>query len=228
MLERAEGRELLDDPEAPPSRVGASLRNIATANTLFGGAAAVRWGLRRALAGVPAGATLTMLDVGTGMGDLPTRARAWASRLGVRLVPVGLDRHRAAARLAHGHGLTALVGDGAALPIRSRGVDVVLLSQVAHHFGPCAVVHLLRECDRVARRAVIVADLRRSRAAAFGWTLAARVLRFDDDTLRDGLTSLARGYTLGSFRSLLEQAGVTASVIRRPGSRIVAVWNPSR
>jgi ubiquinone/menaquinone biosynthesis C-methylase UbiE len=226
-LEPAPGIELLDDPAAEPARVCESLRNIARANFWFGGAAAVRFGLRRAfLPGEPVAEPVTFLDVGTGMGDLPRMAVSWARTRGITLQPMGLERHFAAARLAHQGGLATLVGDGGALPIRDRGVDLVLLSQVAHHFSPDAIVRLVRECSRVARRAVILADLRRSALAAVGFRVAGHALRFDPETMRDGVTSLRRGFSLASLRELLARAGVTARVSRRPGARLVAVWRP--
>lgn len=225
-LEPAAGVELLDDPAADPARVQQSLRHIARANRWFGGAAAVRYGLETALGQVPRGTQLTFLDVGTGEGDLPRMACRWAASRGVVLRAVGLERHLAAARLARAGGLATLIGDGAALPIRDRGVDIVLLSQVAHHFAPAGVVHLARECTRVARRAVVLADLRRSSLAALGFSVAGRVLGFDADTLRDGVTSLRRGYSRDSLFQLLGQAGVAATVTRRPGARLVAVWSP--
>ena len=82
------GAELLDDPAADPGAVTESLRNIARANRWFGGAAAVRHGLARALAGVLAGTTLTLADLGTGLGDLPRAAARWGARRGLRLLPV--------------------------------------------------------------------------------------------------------------------------------------------
>lgn len=226
-LDPAPGTELLDDPRAEPGQVRESLRNIARANFWFGGAAAVRFGLRQAL---PPGEApvqpLTLLDVGTGMGDLPRMAVAWASVRGITLKPLGLERHAAAARMAQQEGLAALVGDGGILPIRDRGVDLVLLSQVAHHFSPDAIIRLVSECTRVARRAVILADLRRSALAAVGFQFAAHALRFDSDTRRDGVTSLRRGFSTASLGQLLARAGVTAEVVRRPGARLVAVWRP--
>ena len=226
-LERAAGVELLDDPCASSAQVCESLRNIARSNRWFGGAAAVRFGLRQALtpdARFPD--PLTFLDVGTGLGDLPRMATAWARERGITLRPVGVERHTAAANLAYRTGLPVLVGEGAELPIRDRGVDLVLLSQVAHHFAPEAIVRLIRECDRVARRAVILADLRRSELAAVGFRLAGHALRFDSDTMRDGVTSLRRGFTADSLAALLARAGVSAPVTRRPGARLVAVWGP--
>jgi ubiquinone/menaquinone biosynthesis C-methylase UbiE len=229
-LEPAPGVELLDDPCAAPAQVCESLRNIARSNRWFGGAAAVRFGLRQALtpdSRIPGSPDpLTFLDVGTGLGDLPRMARDWARERGIALRPVGVERHGAAARLAFHGGLTVLVGDGAALPIRDRGIDIVLLSQVAHHFAPDAIVHLVRECTRIARHAVILADLRRSELAAVGFRLAGHALRFDTDTVRDGVTSLRRGFTAESLSALLFRAGVSARVSRRPGSRLVAVWRP--
>jgi ubiquinone/menaquinone biosynthesis C-methylase UbiE len=162
--------------------------------------------------------------VGTGLGDLPRMAVAWAARRGVALHPLGLERHGTAARLARQGGLASVVGDGGALPFRDASVDLVLLSQVAHHFAPSAIVRLLRECARVARRAVIITDLRRSSFAALGFRLAGTLLRFDRDTLRDGVTSLRRGFTSESLGALLAEAGVATSVARRPGARLVAVW----
>lgn len=220
------GCELLDDPAAAPTQVCESLRNIARANRWLGGASAVRFGLERALAARTAGRPLSLLDVGTGLGDLPRMAVAWAARRGVALHPVGLERHGVAARLARQGGLEAVVGDGGALPFRSASVDLVLLSQVAHHFAPGAIVQLLRECARVARHAVIIADLRRSTLAALGFRLAGTLLRFDPDTLRDGITSLRRGFTQASLGALLAEAGVPTEVARRPGARLVAVWHP--
>ena len=226
-LEPAPGVELLDDPAAAPALVRESLRNIARANFWLGGAAAVRFGLRAAF---PLTETVShpvsLLDVGTGMGDLPGMAVIWARARGITLKPLGLELHTAAARLAQQGGLAVLVGDGGTIPIRDRGVDIVLLSQVAHHFSPDAIVRLLRECTRVARRAVILSDLRRSGLAALGFRLAGHALRFDTDTLRDGVTSLRRGFSTATLGNLLARAGVNARVSRRPGARLVAVWKP--
>lgn len=218
------GTELLDDPRADPARVRESLGNIARANRWFGGVDAVRLGLARALEGVQPGASLTLLDVGTGAGDLPRAAVAWAHSRGIGLRPFGIERHPAAAQLARQNGVAMLLADGGALPLPDRSVDLVLLSQVAHHFAEACIVRLFRECGRVARHAVIVADLRRSRLAAMGWPLAGWLLRFDPDTVRDGVVSLGRGFSTASLEELLLRAGMPTRVMRCRGVRLVAVW----
>lgn len=220
------GTELLDDPGADPGAVAESLRNIARANRWFGGAAAVRWGLGRALASTPRGARVTLLDLGTGLGDLPLAARGWAAGRGIDLMPLGLERSPVAARGARAAGLAVVLADAAQPPVAERSADIVLLSQVAHHFDPESAVRLFRLADRMARQAVVVADLHRAPLATALYPLGARLLRFDRATLHDGAVSIRRGFSVSELGDLLRRAGARARVARRPGWRLVAVWRP--
>jgi SAM-dependent methyltransferase len=220
------GTELLDDPGADPAIVAESLRNISRSNRWFGGTSAVRYGLSRVLAGVPRGSRLTLLDLGTGSGDLPRRAAAWAARREVRLRSTGLELSRVAAGLARAGGVPCMVGCAGSPPLREKSVDLVLASQLLHHLAPDSAVRLLRTCDRLARLGVVIADLRRGRLAPIAFRIGAAALRFDRYTLVDGLTSIRRGYTAGELRALLAAAGLDAQVSRRPMYRLVATWRP--
>jgi hypothetical protein len=142
-------------------------------------------------------------------------------------MPLALDRSLPAASLARDNGVATLVACGGTLPIRSRSVDLVLVSQVIHHLRRDAIVQLVSECNRIARMAVIVTDLERSGLAAAGFWVVSRILRFDAATRTDGITSVRRGYTPGEFRDLFKEAGVGAHCHRRPGYRLVAVWRPA-
>lgn len=217
------GSELLDDPAADSGVVEESLGNIVRANRWFGGLAAVRHGLARVLAG--RSGPVTLLDVGTGAGDIPAMARDWGRSRGIELSPFGLERHPVAARLALNAGLQTSIGCGGALPLRDGSMDVVVLSQVAHHLDADSCIAVFRECDRVARIGVVIADLRRSWTAQAGFWFASHALGFDPVTRADGVTSLRRGFTSATLRQLLVRAGIDARVQRRPGSRLVATWN---
>jgi hypothetical protein len=222
------GEELLDDPAADPAAVRESLRNIARSNRWFGGRSAVRHGLERLCHGVPAGTTLTLLDLGTGLGDLPLDAVRWAAPRGIRIRPIGLERSRAAASLAEAAGLPMMLGCGGSLPIKPRSVDIVLVSQVAHHLAGKALEQMVRDLDAVARLGVVLADLRRSRLALIAFWLGSRLLRFDSATRADGLTSVRRSFTRDELDQLLTRAGVSARVESRPGFRLVATWRTDR
>lgn len=218
------GDELLDHPDADPAMVQASLHHIARSNRWFGGWAAVRHGLELLLSGVEPGSRLTLLDVGTGSGDLPLAAARWASSRGITLVPLGLERHRTAAALARERGVPTLLGCAAELPLRPRSVDVVLASQLVHHLAPAAVIEFFRAADRVARLGVVVADLRRSGLALAGFWFGARLFRFDPATKADGMTSVRRGFHPEEMDRLLHRAGIPARTGSRPWFRLVAAW----
>ena len=221
------GAELLDDPKANPAAVTESLRNVARANRWFGGASAVRFGLRRTLGDVPPGSTLSLLDLGTGLGDLPGAAVRWAAERDIRLVAVGIELNRIAARLAREAGVPTALACAGAPPVRDKSVDVVMVSQVAHHLTEDSVVLLLRTCERLARRAVIVADLRRDRLAVPAFWCGARLLGFDPVTRADGMTSIRRGFSRRELLQLLARAGIEGRVDRRLGFRLVATWIPA-
>ncbi len=220
------GAELLDDPAADPRAVAASLGNIARANRWFGGAGAVCDGLLRLLDGVSSGTELTLLDLGTGAGDLPREAARCAARAGIRILPLGLELSRVAAVMAVAHGIPCAVACAGTPPLRDKSVDLVLASQLLHHLDPASAVRLLRTCDRLARLGVIVADLRRARLARLAFRVGARALGFDPLTVADGLTSIRRGYTASELRELLARAGIQGHVTRRPMYRLVATWRP--
>ena len=244
-MSRPPGTELLDDPAADPGAVRTSLRNIARANRWFGGTAAAVYGVERLLAeGAksevrPAEAdaararaprtshlarrtSVSLLDLGTGAGDIPAALRRWAGAEGFALRTFGLERLRPAAALAQGRGLPVALGCATALPMRSGGVDIVLASQLLHHFDRAAAIRILREGARVARRGVVVADLLRSPVAARLFGVGARALGFDAHTVNDGITSVGRGYELAELLELFAAAGLEAWGTTRPGWRVVA------
>jgi hypothetical protein len=231
------GTELLDDPRADPRAVQAELRDIARLNAWFGGTRAVVRALKpyfRAAAAAGA-APWTLLDVGTGLGDIPRAAAAAARRHGIALRLVGVDFNRTAARLAHGAArapappapLAAVVADGGALPFAPRSVDVVTASQVLHHLPRTTAVRWIAAFDRLARRAVVLADLRRSRLGMAAAWAAALGLGMSACTRHDAVVSLRRGYTKRELDALLAAAGVAARARYAPGFRIVAAWAPA-
>ncbi|HOX19474.1 MAG TPA: methyltransferase domain-containing protein [Gemmatimonadales bacterium] len=218
------GTELLDDPAADPAVVARSLANIARANWWFGGTAAALWGIDQLLRDVGSGHALTLLDVGTGAADLPAAAVRRAARRGRHLSAIGLERSPVAAALAAARGFPAVIGCAGQLPVRPGAVDIVLISQVAHHLAADAAVELFRAATALARIGVVVADLRRSELAVAAFRLGSALLGFDAVTRADGITSVRRGYHVRDLADLAARAGQQARVCRRPGFRVVAYW----
>jgi SAM-dependent methyltransferase len=225
---RRRGTEILDDPSADPSLALRSLRDVALANRLFGGRRAVLREVNAVLRAYPAPVReVTLLDIGTGLGDIPAAARRQAARRGVPLRTIGLEITAALATASTAGCTHAVAGDARALPFADGSIDIVTCSQVLHHFDGDDAGHLLQECTRVARVAVVVGDLRRSWWAVAGLWLSSFLLGFHPVSRHDGVVSILRGFTRGELRQLVEQATGRVVLTRRaPGFRVTATWAP--
>ena len=220
---RRRGYEHLDDPATPPALRERSLRDVRVANTLLGGTNAVLAELRRVLPALDTHATL--LDVGTGLADIPAKATLLARRQGVSLTALAVDEAESLLHAARSRVAAAVGADARRLPFRDASVDVVTCSQLLHHFPDDEVPAVLRELQRVARRAVVVSDLRRSWVAAGGFWLVSWPLGFHPVTRHDGFTSVLRGFTCTELARHVQAAtGRAPDVRRHPGFRVTATW----
>jgi SAM-dependent methyltransferase len=221
---RRRGVEFLDF-DRDPSLQRRSHRDIALANRLFGGIHAVRAELEPWLD--KPGPTATLLDVGTGTGDIPERLRKLALADGVALEVFGLDGRVELVKATREWPVSGVAGDALALPFASDAFDFVIASQVLHHFPHDEAVRLVREMHRVARRRVVIADLRRSWVAVAGLWLVSFPLGFHKVSRHDGVVSILRGFEPDELRELVREAvGITADVTRRLGWRVTASWTP--
>ena len=224
---RRRGVEILDDPATDPAVRLRSIQDVARSNTLLGGTRAVLSALSTVLRDV--GPSATLLDVGTGLADIPRRARERAGRLGVALAAFGVDEAESLFR-ATGSSLDGgACADARRLPFASASVDVVTCSQLLHHFADDEIPIVLRELDRVSRGWVIVSDLRRSWLAACGFWLVSWPLGFHRVTRHDGVVSVLRGFTAGELaRHVYDATGRRATMRRHLGYRITAAWRSPR
>lgn len=219
---RAAGHELLDGPDLDPAELRRNLREMARLNRLPGGVRSSVAAIRDALPD----AAGEVLDVGTGSGDLPRRLLRELPAVRVTATDVRseiLDHARAwtppDARLR------LAVADARALPFDDASADVVHSSLVIHHLAAGEAVAALREMRRVARRAVIVNDLRRGGLAYAITKLTVLGLTHGRYTRHDGVLSSRRAYTLGELDALAAEAGLRV-IARSPAflPRVVTTY----
>lgn len=213
-LPRSYRPELLDEEVQDEAELAHSLGQVTRVNRWLGGTRGLRAHLRPLLED---GAPLTVLDVGTGDGGTLSELLAWARERGGRWRGVGLDRGRAAARIAARRpGAVTLRADARTLPLADDTVDVALCTLTLHHFDETDATAILREMRRVARRLVLVSDLERHRLAWLAArALAATVWRTNRLTRHDGPLSVLRSFTPGELRALGEDAGLREPRVRR-------------
>ncbi len=222
---RRRGTEYLDAPDVDPRLVRRSLADVALANALFGGTRAVLLELGLVLPEL--GPSATLLDVGSGVGDIAARARELARQHRIDLSLITIDMAETLAVASRARAGNAVRGNATALPFAERSVDVVMCSQTLHHFDDASAARVLEELDRVARVRVIISDLRRSWLAAAGLWLASFPLGFHPISRHDGVVSIMRGYTGDELRRLIQSStGQTPNVKRHMGWRVTATWRP--
>jgi SAM-dependent methyltransferase len=220
---RRRGVEVLDDPGTPDSVRAAAMADVARSNRLFGGAGSVIRALDAPLATLPARALL--IDVGSGMSDIPWAAQRAAARRGVVIETVALDLSESLLRAARGRVTASSAGDALRLPFATASADIVTCSQLLHHFFDADLRAIVAELHRVSRRWVVIGDLRRSWLAASGFWLASHALRFHPVTRRDGVTSVLRGFTASELRRLVGEVTGRDAIVRRTAFwRLSAVW----
>ena len=210
MIPRASGaEEWMDAPDQDAGDLDRALADLRGVNRWLGGNRVVLTHLRRMLRRAGAGPH-TLLDVATGSADIPLVLAGTFPQLEM----VATDAHPQTVELArHRVGdhprIRVEPADALALPYPDKSFDFALCSTALHHFEPPEAVQALSELARVARRGMIVNDLRRSPINLLGAKLlAVTVWRHNRVTRHDGPLSVRRSYTPTEMALLAQAAGL--------------------
>jgi len=211
--------ELLDGPLDTELLAG-NLRDLARVNRWLGGAALSR----NAIAPFAvASSAPTVLDVGTGAGDIP---RFLAARVKVIVTTIDIRPEIVSSATANLRGSAVNVRVGRLDEEPDRSHDVVHASMVLHHIEPGEAGDFLREAARVAREAVVINDLDRGWRWFLGAWLLARIATRNPYTRHDGPLSVRRAYTADEVVAMARRAGLrpVARYHSRPGYRYALVF----
>lgn len=217
-LPRSDEPELLDAAGPTPAELAENFRDIRRVNQLLGGTATILRLLPTLLDPLPPRRPVTLLDLATGVADIPLAVARWAARRHLPLTIVASDSSAPILALARqrlaGHPAISLARyDARAVPLPDQQFDIVLCSLALHHFAPDDAVRVLREMARLARVGFILNDLRRDRLGYAAAWLAARLTTRNRLTRHDAPLSVRRAYTPAELGRLLHRAGITDAAI---------------
>jgi 2-polyprenyl-3-methyl-5-hydroxy-6-metoxy-1,4-benzoquinol methylase len=219
--------ELMDDPDCDL----AALRRTYAVFPLVNSLAASRrraWAERIRPLATSAGAPTTLLDLGSGGGDLARALARWAERDGLALSVTAVDpdeRAHAFASARPRRGVEYRRASSGDLVAAGETFDVVVSNHVLHHLDDPARAAVLADSERLARRLVLHSDIRRSRAAYGAYAVGTLPLAGSSFVRTDGLRSIRRSFTADELRAV---APARWRVLPRPPMRLWLTWEPLR
>ena len=204
------GKELLDLPgSATPEEIRGNLRDIAAANRRLGGTAVTLGHLKTMLRG---SRQLTVLDLATGLADIPVAIVQWARKNDISVKITAVDNNPTVVELAceHARAFPEIAVERRNildLPYGDASFDYVTCSQTIHHLSNQEVEEVLRSANRLAAKGIIVSELRRRTFCRY---LAGFVSMFVPNRLsrHDGRISFKNAFTQEELKELADKAGV--------------------
>mgnify|MGYP001162770916 CR=1 FL=1 len=223
---RASGREYMDEAATEDWDLEQCLRELARINRLLGGVRSTLDALESLVGAAPSN-SLSILDLGTGAGDIPLAMVRWAERRGIDIKITAVDFNPA---------IVAWVGkqvhdvpqievrqqDVFALPYAAASFDIVHAGLFLHHFSGERLESLLQTMHRLCRRGLIVNDLHRHALAYAGIRLCNALFCKSCMVRHDGPQSVLRGFRAIELEELGRRCGIDLALRWRWAFRLVA------
>lgn len=221
--------EQMDDFDITDARLTSTLVQLPRLNKLLGAHAVVTSFCKRVVQSDPGYRDgcrrFSVLDIGSGIGDIPTVLVEWGLKRGVYFDVVATDANPFTSRYAEEYAekhapkhvrarLSFEVADALALPFADNSFDYVLATQLVHHFDDPEAVSVIREMARVGRNGLLISDLHRHIVAYHSIGMLARALRMSPMIVSDGPASVLRGFVRDELEKLCLDAGVVDATIR--------------
>jgi len=206
---RSTEAEWMDGDDVSTEDFAALIHDLATVNTvLLARRPTLQW-LKRAAKDLD---HFSLIDVGSGEGDMLRAIAHWARKAGKTCALTGVDlnpRSEAAARAATDPALGIEFVTGDVFDYRPPAPPDFIISAICtHHMTNAQVAAFIAWMDATAARGWYNNDLRRHWLAFYGFGLLARVARWHKTVVHDGQISVARSFTRADWERLIAISGV--------------------
>jgi 2-polyprenyl-3-methyl-5-hydroxy-6-metoxy-1,4-benzoquinol methylase len=229
LSQRKRETEEMDDPAIATERLHGALTGLRRLNFVSNSARIV-WRPIRQLARELQTNRLRVLDIATGAGDVPIALWRRAQRAGLTVEILGIDFSLRSVEFAREQAANI----AAPIEFECRNAltdelptdfDVVMCSLFLHHLTSEDATTLLRRMAAVARRLVLVNDLRRGMYGISLAYAASRLLTRCDVVHVDAVKSVRAAFTQYELAQMALAAGLHgAKVHRRWPARMLLTW----
>ena len=206
-MARSHQLELLDGAGWNKEELRGNFRDIERVNRWMGGSALTIRGVAELVARTDPTRQLTILDLGTGSGDIPKTVCDWARRWNRKISIVATDRSPEILQLASTGGYPEIrfePADACNLEYPARSFDIVTSSLLLHHLPADRARAALIDMGRVARLGVVINDIVRHNPGYWIARLLSILTTTNRLTRADGPLSVRRALTLVELFNLFE------------------------
>jgi len=208
---RAAIPEWVDDPATPAEELWSAMEGIVRANKALAYPALIAWLAERELGRPPR----RVLDVGTGLADIPVGFAVRGRARGNPVETVGIDLNsrtidRARSMTADWPEVAVHAVDLFALPSDWEAFDVVTCHRTLHHLETAQVGPFIAGMDAALAPGgvLLVGDLVRGRLCAAATWAFLSALGTSHITVRDGVASIRNSFLSREILDLAAESGV--------------------
>ncbi len=216
---RVHAPEIMDQSDLSDSEMIQTLRFLRITNQYFGGISVIIKHLCAFCYSLDKSRALRVLDIGTGLGDIPVAVARWAHASGRRIEIVGLELTGSIFRLASNHtkdfqNITIDEGDIFSNRYADGSFDVVMGSLLLHHLTDDGLGLIFKKADRLSRLGVIFSDLERTLVSY--WAIKSLSRLIGNEVVRhDGPLSVRRAFRLEELNRAVRKGGYDYLKARR-------------
>jgi len=188
--------EMMDRPQPVSAELERDLQHIRQLNRWFG---SYRLVLRFVRHWIRPGARVRIVDLATGSGDIPRLIINHSRSIGAVIEIDAIDRQSAtleiAQKLSVAYPEISYIEADLLEWSPARAHDIALCTLALHHFNDGDALKVLRRCSDLARKFVLVSDLRRGLFLKAGVHLLTTLIFREPMTRFDARLSAARSFS---------------------------------
>lgn len=191
--------EIMDDFALEGEVLKLALDKIAQINQFLGGNKLTLKGVEILLKDISNSNLITIVDVGCGNGDMLRKLADFGLKNNLNLKFIGIDANNFtinyAIKLSDNYSnITYQCEDIFSKPFSELKYDIALCTLTLHHFKEDEIIELLNTFNTNSKLGFVINDLQRSSIAYRLFQGLCFVLRMNEMTKEDGLTSILRGF----------------------------------
>ncbi|MFP4013736.1 MAG: methyltransferase domain-containing protein [Chitinispirillaceae bacterium] len=216
---RSQLPELMDMKGIDENELFATLDQFRTVNRFFSGIHGV---LEKVLIGYmkkhPRPQAYTILDLGAGGCDIPLWIIGRCRRMGQPVQVIAADHDQRVVSYVkkkhNGCSELSVIHTTAENALESLVFDFVISNHFLHHLSDFQLPAVIEKIHSRSKIGYVCNDICRSRMALLHYSLVAPIFFRNSLTVRDGLSSIRKGFTIGEIRRFLDPL-VPSPEIRR-------------